>query len=173
MSIFAIDPGNIQSAYIIVDKDNVPKEKGKIDNCDLRNLMLERFVYNHSPVDYVGIEMIKSYGMRVGQTVFDTCRWVGIFEEILSYSHFVHLVGRADVKKNLCGNIAGANDTAVNMVLRDRFTPGNPRPKGTKKNPGFFYEFNNDIYAAFAVAVTMNDAIKNGTLHEIDSQWVR
>ena len=72
--VLAIDPGNIESAYCLIDKETYkPIEFGKVDNTRLLMLLGE--------LDYkeLAIEMIASYGMPVGKEVFDTCVWIGRF----------------------------------------------------------------------------------------------
>ena len=73
-TILAIDPGNIQSGYVIVEHDGEEicrvLEAGKIGNNELLP-MLERKLYGNG-YD-VAIEMIAGMGMTVGQEVFDTC----------------------------------------------------------------------------------------------------
>ncbi len=162
--ILGIDPGNIESAYVLVDADTLrPISFTKMSNelmyahmvDAVRNLQLE------STDDMaVTIEMIASYGMPVGAEVFDTCVWIGRLEERLR-KFPVSLVFRKYVKLTICGS-PRANDANITQALVDRFAPGEPnRGKGTKKDPGFFYGFRKDIWQAFAVAVTFHD-LKEG-----------
>lgn len=77
MKILSIDPGNIESAYCIIDTETYkPIEFGKIENEKLALGM--RF----AEYDLLVIEMVASYGMPVGETVFETCVWIGKFIQI-------------------------------------------------------------------------------------------
>ena len=63
--ILAIDPGNIERAYVLVDQELKPLEFGKEDNETVREIV-QSMDYN-----YFVIEMVASYGMPVGADVFD------------------------------------------------------------------------------------------------------
>ena len=73
--ILAIDPGNVMSGYVIVEHDGKEIrrviERGKIPNHEVLSVMDGFFSSDSSKA--LAIEMIQSYGMPVGQTVFDTC----------------------------------------------------------------------------------------------------
>jgi len=154
MKILSIDPGNIESGYVITDR-YVHNDKGKV----LNNYILELLETNE--FDYVAIEMIASYGMAVGKTVFDTCVWIGMFKQAsLSRGFKVRFVYRKDVKMALCGNVR-AKDTNIKQALIDRFDPdATNHGKGNKKDPGYFYGFKSDIWSAYAVAVTFLDYLE-------------
>ena len=81
--ILAIDPGNVQSGYVLVEHDGDESrrvlEVGKIDNTDVFRVL--RTSISPNGVD-VAIEMIAGLGMPVGQEVFDTCFWIGRFWEV-------------------------------------------------------------------------------------------
>lgn len=154
--ILAIDPGNEQSAYVVADKDLKPIQFGKIYNEELKELIKGG---EFKDCNHVAIEMIASYGMAVGKTVFETCVWIGRFMELLEteYALKTTWVYRREVKLNLC-NSTRANDSNVMQALIDRFAPyTRNKGKGVKKEPGFFYGFRADIWAAYATLITYAD----------------
>ena len=171
MKVLAIDPGNIESAYVLMDGYK-PLEFGKVPNDQMIRIMYEKSFDPDGPFDcsedllpqdtpphlYVAIEMIASYGMPVGREVFDTCVWIGRFSQIaISNGLPVDYVYRADEKLNLCGS-SRAKDANVRQALIDRFAQRDfKNGKGVKANPDFFYGFRSDVWAAYAVGVTWMD----------------
>ena len=155
--ILAIDPGNIQSAYCVIDKTNYkPIEFGKIDNDELKEKMLNDLKLY--PIETMAIEMIASYGMPVGREVFDTCVWIGRFIETFKCAN-TYYVYRKDEKMNLCGSMK-AKDSNIRQALIDRFATFDfKNGKGTIKQKDFFYGFSKDIWSAFAVGITYLDKI--------------
>jgi len=143
MRILAIDPGPVESAYVIMD-DYKPVAFGKIDNHDILGIVdsEKRLI----------VEMVSHYGtgMPAGKTVFDTCVWIGRFIERMDGT--VDTILRATVKTHLCG-MARAKDGNVIQALCDRFGE-----KGTKKHPGWFYGFAKDVWQAYALGVAWMDA---------------
>lgn len=156
--ILAIDPGNIQSAYCIIDKDNYkPIEFGKIDNNELKGRLLGDIRF--FPITALAIEMIASYGMPVGKEVFDTCVWIGRFVEAFN-CETTEYIYRKEEKMNLCGSMK-AKDSNIRQALIDRFATFDfKNGKGTKKNQDFFYGFSKDVWAAYAVGITWLDKQK-------------
>jgi len=156
MKLLAIDPGNIQSAYVLMDEDYRPLEFGKVDN----DAIFQQIAYHKLRTEAtVAIEMIASYGMPVGREVFDTCVWIGRFSQIAIANGLpVEYVYRADVKLNLCGS-SRAKDGNVRQALIDRFAQHDMKNgKGVKANPDWFYGFKADVWAAYAVGTTYLDA---------------
>lgn len=155
--ILAIDPGDVYSGYVIVEYDenditNVV-DKGKVVNEDILAIMTA------CGNDHFAIEMIASYGMPVGKSVFDTCVWIGRFiEHSLSGRLKPHkYIYRIDERMAICYS-SKANDATIRQALADRYAEGQKNlGKGTKKEPGFFYGFSADVWQAFAVAVTYYD----------------
>lgn len=149
MSILAIDPGNIESGYVVLNDDLSIKEKGKVGNFRL----LEMIIYKEFDTSrHAVIEMIASYGMAVGKSVFETCVWIGRFKQALSMNMVeVNYIYRKDEKMNLCHTMK-AKDTNIRQALIDRFGV-----VGTKKNQGWFYGVSKDMWSAVAVGVTFYD----------------
>ena len=164
--ILAIDPGNAQSGYVLVehDGDEIRRvlEVGKIDNIDVFRVLRKSISFDG--VD-VAIEMIAGMGMPVGQEVFDTCFWIGRFWEVATLTRGVcnlKKIFRREEKLNLCGSM-NAKDANIRQALVDRYAPGQPNyGKGTKENPGFFYGFSADMWSAMAVAATYFDKYIKG-----------
>ncbi len=156
-NLLAIDPGNTESGWVVIDGDRRPLWFGKTRNQELLAAMQAyRDEWN---VDHVAIEMIASYGMAVGADVFDTCVWIGRF-----YAHSEgwllrtpELIKRHPVKLHHCHS-AKAKDSNITQALVDRFAPGQPNHgKGTKAEPGWFYGFAKDVWQAYALAVYAAD----------------
>lgn len=153
--MFAIDPGNIESAYCVVDADTLrPLEFGKVGNDELLGMVRDFTLPGGAP-ELVVIERIASYGMIVGRDVFETCEWLGRFTEAaLEREVPVAYVYRRDEKLHICGD-SKAKDANIRRALIDRFARHDLRSgKGTKKDPDWFYGFAADVWAAYAVAVT-------------------
>ena len=156
--ILAIDPGNEESGYVFTDDNLKPIVKEKISNISLMDLILSGTFTNNS-YTHVAIEMVASYGMAVGKTVFDTCVWIGRFQQALENitGEPVRFIYRKDEKMNICHTMK-AKDSNIVQALIDRFAQGvRNKGKGTKKEPGWFYGFKKDIWQAYAVAVTYHD----------------
>ena len=152
MVILAIDPGNAQSGWCVIDGETMkPQDFGKTDNNELLD-SFERLIRVYQ-VDVAVIEMVACYGMPVG-----TCVWIGRFtEKSKQLQKDVQYITRKDEKMNICNSMK-ANDTTVRRALIDRFAKHDLKNgKGTKNNPDWFYGFKADIWAAYAVGVTWID----------------
>lgn len=158
--ILGIDPGNIQSAYVLTDNDlNIHKFEKKSNEALIEEF--EAMLILYSPK--VAIEMIASYGMAVGKEVFETCVFIGQLKESCRRVGIEPTyIYRKDEKVNLCNNMK-AKDTNIRRALIDRFAKHDfTNGKGTKKNPDVFYGFKADIWAAMAVTVTYHDLYLKG-----------
>ena len=140
--IFAIDPGTLQSGWVLFDGKGVA-DSGVSDNYDLL-----RWVKAGQGADMLAIEMIANMGMAVGQSTFETVRWIGRFQQAWHDPEAVKLVYRREVKQHLCGN-QQAKDPNIRRALLDLV--GEP---GTKKRPGPTYGVTSHAWSALAVAVT-------------------
>ena len=158
-TILAIDPGNMESGYVLVEHDGQEIRKvldvGKVPNGEIFPVLCREY-------QHLAIEMVAGMGMPVGQEVFDTCVWVGRFWEIAlrSGGYEPKRIYRRDEKLYLCGRLS-AKDKNIRQALIDRYGV-----VGTKANPGFFYvngvKFAQDMWAAMAVAVTYFDKYIKG-----------
>lgn len=162
--LLAIDPGNVQSAYCLLRKDYKPVEFAKIDNDELvRRIMTFDWPIDRYALDPKGaaIEMIASYGMAVGREVFETCVWIGRFEQALHCAQVeVEKIYRSEEKMCICHS-PKAGDANIRKGLIDRFAKFDfKNGKGTKKEPDWFYGFHADVWAAYAVGVTALDKRK-------------
>lgn len=142
--VLAIDPGPEMSAFVLMDGARILR-KGKMENDRLLALLEEW----DDPHAQLVIEWIAGYGLTVGQSVFETCRWVGVFQREWERARRqrARLLGRKEVKSLLCGNTT-AKDQHVRECLIDRLGP-----VGTKKAPGPLHGVAGDMWAALAVAV--------------------
>lgn len=149
--VFAIDPGCRESAYVdfstdidVHPFDGEPDRKlhtfGKCPNGDLLELC-----ESIDAVAECAIEMISGYGMSVGQEVFETCVWVGRFQERMGGSD-VRLVTRGEIKLWHTDS-RRATDSQISNALKAKYGE-----VGTKAAPGFCYGMKADIWQAFALA---------------------
>ena len=147
MKVLAIDPGNRQSAWCMIDGETLkPLSFGKEEN----QVVLD--AVQHLSYNSIVIERVASYGMAVGRDVFETCEWVGRFTQAARVPP--DYVYRQEEKLHLCGD-SRAKDTNIRRALIDRFAQHDLKNgKGTKKNPDWFYGFSADVWQAYAVAVT-------------------
>ena len=89
-SVLAIDPGTSRSGWLRFDGAR-PRAFGIT-----ANETLLRALRTGGLPDVIVIEEVRSYGMPVGQEVFDTVRWTGRFEEA-AHRVPVALVGRKEI----------------------------------------------------------------------------
>lgn len=161
-TVLAIDPGNTESGWALIDSATcTPIRFGKTANADLQD-----HLWTAAPgvieADHAVIEMVASYGMAVGATVFETCVWIGRFYTAVEChtGDEPELIYRRDVKLHHCGQTK-AKDSNITQALADRFAPGQKNHgKGTKAEPGFFFGFKADIWQAYALAVLAADRIE-------------
>lgn len=154
-NILAIDPGSVESGYVVTDTANGMKIQkcGRVGNSELKAKIAE--IVSIYGIKTAVIEMIASYGMAVGRDVFDTCVWIGRFAEALDTCGVVcEYIYRKEEKLYICGN-SRAKDANIRRALIDDFAEKDfVRGKGTKREPDFFYGVSKDAWMAFAVAVT-------------------
>lgn len=153
MIILSIDTGTTKSGYCFMSDSYELFEHGKLDNEEILNKIYD------SDFDTLVVEMIASYGMSVGQSVFESCIWIGRFiEAATKYKNArIDKIYRKDEKINLCGSMK-AKDSNIRQALIDRFAKFDfKNGKGTKNNRDFFYGVSKDAWMAIACAVCSID----------------
>jgi hypothetical protein len=152
IELVAIDPGTTHSGWVSLDGNGYVVRAGVLAN----EVLLEQLgqsLEEHRQT--LAIEWVSSFGMPVGREVFETCRWVGRFQEAWHTPRDVVLITRAEVKRSLC-NSARAKDPNVRQALIDLYPPtgGGSVPQiGTAKRRGPLYGVSSHAWSALAVAV--------------------
>lgn len=167
MLYIGIDPGDVRSAVSGVIGERVivggiyPNEQVVPAACSMAfKLAMGGSIDGSSAVRF-GIEMIASYGMPVGKTVFETCVWIGRFVEGIRDHKAddtipIRKVYRKDAKMHLCQSMR-AKDGNIRQAIIDLYPPtgGGQIPQiGTKSQPGPLFGAAKDMWASVAVAIT-------------------
>ena len=159
MKILAIDPGNTESAYVLMNPDFTISNLtfAKMNNETVLKLVQDLGGIHGGNLTVV-IEMVASYGMPVGREVFDTCVWIGRFTQAaVEQGAKTDSIYRMEEKMALCHS-SRAKDSNIRQALIDRFARFDKKNgKGTKAKPDVFYGFGNDVWSAFAVGTTWLD----------------
>lgn len=142
--IIAIDPGTHESAFVVMDSSR------SVMAFDIRPNEDIGFFLRNSPLDWLSIEMVASFGKPVGQEVFDTCVWIGRFIGAFAGPHT--LITRPQIKKHLCHSFFKVTDGAIRQRVIDLFG-GKEAAIGKKKTPGPLYGIKGDEWQALAVGV--------------------
>ena len=161
-----IDPGNIESAMSIYDGtrivfcQKIPNKTDSDVEWDFFDTFKHQYILAHKEfsmgglVEKVFIETIQSYGMPVGQEVFETCFYIGRLQLLLEQNNIPYeMVKRSDIKLHHCGTTR-AKDTNIKAALIERFGD-----KGTKSAPGFFFGVTGDGWSACAIAIHGHDKL--------------
>lgn len=159
--ILSFDPGNEFTAYCLIDDDRRPVEHGKVKNEEALDYIYKFYNTHARELDAVVIEMVASYGMAVGASVFQTCVMIGrLTEAARSVGADVDYIYRMEEKTTICHD-SKAKDTNIRQALIDRFAQHDKKNgKGTKKNPDWFYGFAKDVWQSYAVGITWIDKME-------------
>jgi hypothetical protein len=157
MKLIAIDPGTTQSAYAFFMANSQLSNILDYTASDiLDNQQLIHLINTEKP-DEMAIEMVASYGMAVGKSVFETVFWIGRFwETAAKLGCKSQKIYRKDVKIYLCKSMK-AKDANIRQAIIDKF-PASGSGKipqiGTKSKPGPLYGVSKDMWSAIAVGLT-------------------
>ena len=145
-TVFAIDPGNFDTAFFLLNGDKNIGCFGKVANDDflsqLRVAVENNSAFGHRMV--FACEMVACYGMVAGASLFETALMIGRIREIVGPE--LRLIPRSSVKSTL----KGRNDSEIRTRLIEQY--GKP---GTKSAPGPTRGIVADMWAAFALAETV------------------
>lgn len=153
MRIFALDPGNDRSGYVLFDLgENRLILSGDEPNTLVRAILA---LYSGVPDVHLVVEKPALIGQQIWHQILDTCIWLGQAVELFGCPERTHYMTRGQVKKALLGrsNVPKA-DTQIIQVLLERFPGG----KGTKKAPGPLYGIKGDAWQALALAVAYSES---------------
>ena len=148
MKILAIDPGTIESGWVKYDT-NKKEIFGHAKECNSNILSVIR----GTSADVLAIEMVKCYGMPMGDTTIDTVVWIGRFIQVASGKMKIVRIPRKTVCGHIC-NSAKAKDSHIRQALIDRFGGTKEKAIGVKSSPGPLYKMCEDARSALAVAIT-------------------
>lgn len=145
-TVLAIDPGPVVSAWMVFAEGKV-HAFGRDEN-----LTVVHHVASWDGCTPV-IERIASYGMPVGDEVFETVLWTGRMVQA-AFPRHAHRITRKAIVTHLCGS-ARAKDPNVRQALIDRWGG----PAATRKG-GALYGVTRDAWAALAVAVAWSEGAR-------------
>ena len=155
--ILAVDPGREESGAVVLDTDG-----GKVvwhaieDNEAVRSKLLHGIYGVAKLADVLVLEKVESYGMPVGDDVFETIYQSGQIAHAAKMRHIpVHRIPRRDVKMHLCGNMR-ARDSNIRQAIINRYG-GKQKAIGRKASPGPLYGIKSHEWAALALALTYWD----------------
>ncbi len=158
MIVLAIDPGTTESGWVLHDS-TYGTERPLLDmGIEAHDDFLMHLPELVAQADCVAVEMIASYGMPVGASVFETCVYIGQLKQEVRHCGVPEgrwqTVTRVGVKQALCYRTSKVTDGMVAQVLRDRLGE-----KGTKAFPGPLYGIKKHEWQALAVAVVVAERL--------------
>jgi hypothetical protein len=163
LALVGIDPGTTHSGHVALDAEGHVRLTGVVRN----EVLLEQLhlgLLCDAPM--LAIEWVSSFGMPVGREVFETCRWVGRFQQAWHAPADVVLITRSEIKLQLCRS-ARAKDPNIRQALIDLYQPtgGGAIPQiGTARQKGPLYGVHSHAWSALAVAVVASGRAAKATV---------
>lgn len=151
--VIGLDPGPERSAWCALNGAGDPLTWSILPNAQAVNDL--RLLQAVDPRAVLCVEMVASYGMPVGASIFETCVWIGRFLDAWEAAGGrTDRLTRIQIKSHLCHS-AKACDSNIRWALIDLY--GGNAAIGTKRLPGPLYGIKRDGWAALAVARTWLD----------------
>ncbi|MFN8631166.1 MAG: hypothetical protein U0838_12880 [Chloroflexota bacterium] len=151
--MLAIDPGSLQSGWILLDNERVVASGVTLNPELLRTLVLSDHAYQ-----ILVCEFMSPRGLPTSREDMETIWWAGRFAQAAQPRESWR-VTRDDVKLHLCGRRSKVTDANVRQALIDRYggIGGKAAAIGTKAAPGPLHGVSTHAWAALAVGLTWLD----------------
>ena len=158
--VISLDPGPVDTAWVTVESPTLRiVDHGFQPNVEILGLLTCVFTDSAmymSPQPVIACEMVQSFGMSVGASVFETVYWIGRFnQKACDLSLPFHRIFRKDIKMHLCQSMR-AKDANIRQALIDKLGP-----QGKKSSPGPTYGISKHSWAALAVGVAFIETTLN------------
>lgn len=152
MIVAAIDPGYLQSAFIVFDGLHVVAHRTEANDQILERLE-ETKVIPGVVLVLEEVQMFASHG--VGKEVFDSVFWTGRFVQAWVPKRWDRMI-RSKVRAHLCHTMK-SGDPQVRAALIDRFGPFKEKAIGNKSAQGPLFGLVGHEWQALGLAVTYLD----------------
>lgn len=158
--VFAVDPGTVESGWVVLSRDLTILQKGKSENIVLLRKILPCLGLKYPDARLV-IEDMQSFGKPVGNEVFKTAQFSGRIAEA-----WFNLRGQEAVfqkttlmRRYITGFSKGGKDSDVRRGIMDIYANETGYLEdtaliGKKKAPGPLFGVVNDIWLALGHAIT-------------------
>lgn len=165
MKILALDPGPVQSAWVVYDVEaDTPLAWGQERNENVLTKLIEPGLFGaerglQGTISLLAVEYPHPRGQPLYYQLVDTIFWIGRF--VQAWGKGWRAIDRKDVKMRVCGS-SSAKDSNIRCGLIAKFNRGSlgggKEPViGTSKQPGPLFGFSGDMWAALGIAVTFTE----------------
>ena len=164
--VLGIDQGTYQSAWVLWNGQTVLGH-----GIEPNFILIDRLRNWPMPYPDFAIEELVSYGPKTAShELLDAAYIGGVF--VGTWPGILHItrMRRVDIKKHLCGTIAGVNDAVLRGELIHRFG-GKEKAVGKKATPGPFYGIKSHTWQALALAVAVWDQVTLERVLPLDAEY--
>jgi hypothetical protein len=156
--ILGIDPGPVTSGVVLYDpvRGIVLEASAAMPTREVLE-MVRAYRWDEWDLStcHLSMEMIVSYGQRIGMETIGTIEYIGRIKEAWSRGDaFTTYKSRPEIIAHLTGA-----KSASEKDVKFRLTELHPGGTGTKKSPGPLYGVTSHAWSAMAVAVVASDLL--------------